>query len=312
MKNVINYYYNLNPNKISKIFNYYYFYLNNELYYFVIYTRKQEDIESIYTFNQDLIKNNILINEIINNKNNSIITIVNKIPYILIKVQINQNKDITLSEINYLSNIKLKYPTNLMRSNWANLWINKIDYLEYLTNQNSQKYPLITNSFNYFVGLAENAISYLNSTISNPTPERTDIGVISHDTILITDSIYSIYDPLNIIIDHPSRDVAEYIKISFFKDNYKIFDELDEYFKHNYFSFYGINLLIARVLYPSFYFELYDSIMKKEKNESELLKITSRINEYENYLKEIFNYFHKYYNIKDINWLKKDEVNLHL
>ena len=199
-----------------------------------------------------------------------------------------------------------------MRSNWANLWINKIDYLEYLTNQNSQKYPLITNSFNYFVGLAENAISYLNSTISNPTPERTDIGVISHDTILITDSIYSIYDPLNIIIDHPSRDVAEYIKISFFKDNYKIFDELDEYFKHNYFSFYGINLLIARVLYPSFYFELYDSIMKKEKNESELLKITSRINEYENYLKEIFNYFHKYYNIKDINWLKKDEVNLHL
>ena len=312
MKNVINYYYNLNPNKISKIFNYYYFYLNNELYYFVIYTRKQEDIESIYTFNQDLIKNNILINEIINNKNNSIITIVNKIPYILIKVQINQNKDITLSEINYLSNIKLKYPTNLMRSNWANLWINIIDYLEYLTNQNSQKYPLITNSFNYFVGLAENAISYLNSTISNPTPERTDIGVISHDTILITDSIYSIYDPLNIIIDHPSRDVAEYIKISFFKDNYIIFDELDEYFKHNYFSFYGINLLIARVLYPSFYFELYDSIMKKEKNESELLKITSRINEYENYLKEIFNYFHKYYNIKDINWLKKDEINLHL
>ena len=311
MKNVINYYYNLNPNKIKKIFNYYYFYLNNELYYFIIYTRKQEDINAIYNFNQELVKKNILVNEIINNKNNTIITIVNKIPYILVKIQINQNKDITLSEINYLSNILIRYPDNLMRSNWANLWITKIDYLEYQLEQNNLKYPLLRDSFNYFVGLAENAISYLNNTVSTLKPEKTDIGVISHNTILIDDSAYSLYNPLNIIIDHKSRDIAEYIKISFFKDNYKIFDELDEYFKHNYYSFYGINLLISRILYPSFYFELYDNIINKEKNESELLKITSRINEYENYLEEIFNYFHKYYNIKDINWLKKRGINLH-
>lgn len=311
MKNVINYYYNLNPNRINKIFNYYYFYLNNELYYFIIYTRKEEDINAIYEFNQQLVKNNILINEIVNNKNNTIITPVNRIPYILVKIQINQNKDITLSEINYLSNIKIKYPNNLMRSNWANLWINKIDYLEYQLEQNYQKYPLIADSFNYFVGLTENAISYLNTTINSLKPEKNDIGVISHDVIQIDDSIYSIYDPLNIIIDHKARDIAEYIKISFFKDNYKIFDELDEYFKHNYFSFYGMHLLIARILYPSFYFELYDKIINKEKNESELLKITSRINEYETYLQEIFTYLHKYYNIKDINWLKKSEINFH-
>ena len=284
---------------------------NNELYYFIIYTRKKEDINAIYNFNQELIKNNILVNEIINNKNNTIITIVNKIPYILVKIQINQNKDITLSEINYLSNILIRYPDNLMRSNWANLWITKIDYLEYQLEQNNLKYPLLRDSFNYFVGLAENAISYLNNTVSTLKPEKTDIGVISHNTILIDDSAYSLYDPLNIIIDHKSRDIAEYIKTSFFKDNYKIFDELDEYFKHNYYSFYGINLLISRILYPSFYFELYDNIINKEKNESELLKITSRINEYENYLEEIFNYFHKYYNIKDINWLKKNKLNLH-
>lgn len=311
MKNVINYYYNLNPNKINKIFNYYYFYLNNELYFFIIYTRKEEDLNDIYNFNQTLIANNILVNEIINNKNNTIITIANRIPYILVKLQINQNKDIKLPEISYLSNLKIRYPQNLMRSNWANLWTNKIDYLEYQLEQNYQKYPILAESFNYFIGLAENAISYLNTTITTLKPEKNDIGVISHDTISIEDTIYSLYNPLNIIIDHKSRDLAEYIKISFFKDNYKIFDELDEYFKHNYFSFYGINLLIARILYPSFYFELYDSIINKELNESAILKITSRINEYENYLQEIFNYFHKFYNIKDINWLKKSETNLH-
>ena len=37
MKNIINYYYNLNPEKINHLFQYYYFYLQQELYYFVIY-----------------------------------------------------------------------------------------------------------------------------------------------------------------------------------------------------------------------------------------------------------------------------------
>lgn len=311
MKNIINYYYNLNPIKISKIFNYYYFYLNNELYFFIIYNRKEQDINAIYSFNQSLLANNILVNEIINNKNKTIITFVHRIPYILVKVQINQNKDITLSEISYLSNLKIKYPNNLMRSNWANLWSNKIDYLEYQIEQNKLKYPLLTDSFNYFIGLAENAISYLNNTIATLKPEKNDIGVISHDTILIDDTVYSLYNPLNIIIDHKSRDLAEYIKISFFKENYKIFDELEEYFKHNYLSFYGINLLIARILYPSFYFELYDNIINKEINENAIIKITSRINDYENYLHEIFTFLKKFYNIQEINWIKKSEVNFH-
>ena len=29
MKETINYYYNLNPNKINKVFDYYYFYIDN-------------------------------------------------------------------------------------------------------------------------------------------------------------------------------------------------------------------------------------------------------------------------------------------
>ena len=88
--------------------------------------------------------------------------------------------------------------------------------------------------------------------------------------------------------------ISEYIKLAFFKDNYNIFEELDEYFKHNYFSFYGINLLIARIIYPSFYFELYDEVIQGITNESSILKITSRIDDYENYLNDILNYFHKY------------------
>lgn len=313
MKNLINYYYNLNPDKINHYQNYYYFYLGGELYYFVAYHGNISDIDAIFKMNILMKENGILINEIINNQEGSIITYYNEIPYLLIKVVININKKITLSEIYYLSNKMIHYDRHLMRSNWANLWANKIDYLEYYHSQNHQKYPILSEYFDYFIGMSENAISYLNKAVFYLSPEDVDIGVISHDRILIEDSVYSIYDPLNIIIDHRARDVGEYIKISFFQDNYQIFDELDCYLKHNYFSLYGIHLLIARILYPSFYFEIYDFVVSMKRNEADVLKITSRIDEYEQYLADIFQYFKKYYpNIEEIEWIKKRGTNPHL
>ena len=307
MKNTINYYYNLNPDKINQIFHFYYFYVNQELYYFKIYVKDQKNLNAIYQLNQNMIRNNIMVNEIINNRNHTIITYVNHIPYLLTKISININKPISLSEIAYLSNQNIPYEKELMRANWSNLWMAKIDYLEYFHEQNYQKYPLLSDSFNYFVGLTENAISYLNDTVSNFQPEKIDIGVISHDTISFDDTIYALYDPQNIIIDHRARDLGEYIKISFFKDNYSIFDELDEYFKYHYFSSYGIHLLMARIMYPSFYFDIYDAIVEKRENESSILKITSMIDEYEIYLSDMWKYFHKFYPIKDIPWLCKNE-----
>lgn len=305
MKNIINYYYNLNPEKINHLFHYYYFYLQQELYYFVIYEKDKSLIQSIYQLNQELVKNNVLVNEIINNQMGTILTYYNQTPYLLMKVVVNTNKAINLAEIHYLSNLRIHYDKNLMRGNWANLWANKIDYLEYHHEQNYQKFPILSASFDYFIGLSENAILYLNNTIKNIAPTQNDIGVISHNIFKLEDSTYSLYDPLNIIIDHKSRDLAEFIKISFFNDNFSIFEQLDEYFKYNYFSLYGINLLISRILYPSFYFEKYDEIVSGLVQENDILKITSRINEYEKYLNDLFSYFRKYYNVKEIAWIKR-------
>ena len=306
MKNTINYYYNLNPDKINRIFDYYYFYIDNELYYFKIFDRNVNDIQAIYEFNREMIKRNILVNEIIDNRTHTIVTYIHQIPYMLTRVCVNINKLICLSEISYLSNVHIPYPEALMRTNWANLWIDKIDYLEYHHEQNYQKYPILSSCFDYFIGLSENAISYLNQTVFNMNPDQSDIGVISHNTLLLDDTIYSLYDPQNIIIDHKARDLAEYIKLSFFRDNYSIFDELDEYFQYNYFSIYGIHLLMARILYPSFYFDVYDDVINNRKNESSVLKITARINDFQIYLADVWKYFHKYYPIKDINWLFKN------
>ena len=137
MKSVINYYYNLNPDKINHVFDYYYFYVDRELYYFRIYNRDIGNVIDIYRFNIEMVSKDIIVSEIIDNRDNNVITYVNDVPYILIRVLVNINKSITLSEISYLANVNNTfYSDSLMRGNWLVLWMKKIDYLEYHHEQN--------------------------------------------------------------------------------------------------------------------------------------------------------------------------------
>ncbi len=303
MKNNIAYYYNLQIDKIYQNKDYYYFTINNEKYELVIYTRDLKEQKEIYELNRKMINSNILVHEIIPNKDKFIVTIINNIPYILYKVYINKEKKITLQELTYLSNYNFEYSDILKRNNWDILWSKKIDYLEYQINQTGKKYPILVDSFSYFVGLAENAISYVKNTTLEAQKEQIDNEVISHRKIHKEDTIYSIYNPLNIIIDHKSRDVSEYIKLSFLNNNQNIYQELDTYFQNNYLSYYGIRLLFARIIYPSFYFDLYEQIILNIKPESEILNITTRTKEYEKYIKNIYYYLKKYYNIPEIEWI---------
>ena len=307
MKNAINFYYNLKPENINNYNNYYYFYYNKYLYVLLLYNEDLKYINDIYNLNVSLLSLNIPIHQIIINKNNSIISLINNNYYILYKILIkNYNRKKKIKNINYLNSIII---TNNIDNNWDYLWSTKIDYLEYQINQSGKKYPLIVESFSYFVGLTENAISYAKNATLELKKDYNNIGVITHKKLNINDTLFNLYDPLNITIDYKIRDLAEYIKNSFFEDNFNIFNELNYYFKKNYLSIYLIRLLFARILYPSFYFNLYDDIISNKKEEKELLKITSRINEYEQYLYEIYLYLKKIYNIPEVEWLKKRRFN---
>lgn len=305
MKNNIIYYYNIEVSNLVKNGNYYSFYFNGDRYEFNIYTRDFKEENDILKLNKFMVENNILVHEIIPNKNGNIVSVVDNVPYVLYKVYINKDKKITLDELTFMSQYDVVGVDSLKRNEWDTLWGTRIDYLEYQINQMGKKYPILVNSFSYFVGMAENAISYVKNTIIETKKEKLDKDVISHSKVY--DSINSIYDPLNIIIDHKSRDVSEYIKASFFLNNKKIFEELDIYFSKNYYSFYGIRLLFGRVVYPSFYFDLYDNVILGNVKESEVLNITSRTVEYEAYLREIYYYLRKFYNIPTIDWLTNDK-----
>lgn len=297
MNNFIEYFYGIKIDKVIYGNKYYSFMYKGYTYRLYIYDGDYNSIKALYEINKILIQNT-LISEIIINKNNDIISNYNGISYILIKIFININKSISLEEISFIS--KSLYRENI-NVNWGMLWSNKIDYLEDLINENGKKYPLIVDSFNYFVGMAENAISYFNSIVIDDNYKY----VVSHKIIRWNDSIEVLYNPMNITFDYRVRDVAEYIKNSFFNDNQNIFNELLIYLRSNYLSLLEVKLLISRLLYPSFYFDMYDDILIDNKEEKIILEVISKLDNYEEYLAKVISFFSSNYDIDEIEWLKK-------
>lgn len=300
MKNIIEFYYNIRIDEIHNKDDYYFFVLNKNHYIFKPYFDDIDKALDIYKLNR-LLSERTNIDNIILNRYGNPITKVNNSFYVLILS--NNRNNFTLADISNMANVSdiNNQPLDkLERNNWEILWANKIDYFEMQVHENAKKYPLIRESFDYFIGLSENAISYLVNTKREVSPTIYDMKVISHNSLN-----NSLYDPSNIILDHKARDVAEYIKMSFFNNNLNIFKELEEYFHYNYYSIYGIRVLFARILYPSFYFDLYDGIISGKNDEKQLNMIIDKINDYEIYLYNVYLFLKRFYDIPMVDWLKK-------
>ena len=300
MKNIIEFYYNIRIDEIHNKDDYYFFVLNKNHYIFKPYFDDIDKTLDIYKLNR-LLSERTNIDNIILNRYGNPITKVNNSFYVLILS--NNRNNFTLADISNMPNVSdiNNQPLDkLERNNWEILWANKIDYFEMQVHENAKKYPLIRESFDYFIGLSENAISYLVNTKREVSPTIYDMKVISHNSLN-----NSLYDPSNIILDHKARDVAEYIKMSFFNNNLNIFKELEEYFHYNYYSIYGIRVLFARILYPSFYFDLYDGIISGKNDEKQLNMIIDKINDYEIYLYNVYLFLKRFYDIPMVDWLKK-------
>lgn len=296
MNNFIEYFYNIKIDKVIYNHKYYSFIYNGYTYKLYIYDN-YNNINMLMELNNKLI-GVTLLSEIIYNINNEIISVYNGVSYILLKLYVNTNKQISLNEIAFLSNTLYKEKLNV---NWGFLWGRKIDYLEDLINENGKKYPLIVDSFNYFVGMAENAISYYNDIFIDKDYKYS----VCHKIIRVNDTIEALYNPLNITFDYRVRDVAEYIKNAFFNNNKYILNELDNYLKTNTLSLMEAKLLVARLLYPSFYFDMYEDILIDNQEEKIILDIISKLDDYEIYLSQIISYLKQSYDIDEIRWLKK-------
>ena len=301
MKDLLNYYYYLYPDKIHMYNNNYYFNYKNHYFCFYLYKGNKEEINDILSLNNYMIYNNYKINKIILNKDSQVLTMKNNKYYCLILIDNNLNK-ISLRDIIEFNkqNININI---LNRTNWYLLWTKKIDYIEYTRIHLKHKYKLLYNSLPYYIGLSENAISYLKySNLNND-----HIG-ISHKRVNVFDNQIEFYNPLNLIIDYRVRDLAEYYKSIFFNKNIDIKDIINSLKKIkmnniDYIYFY------IRMLYPSYYFDLYDNILNGNIPENKILTIINLQNDYEYLLYEIYLLIKTHVNLVGIDWINKKFAN---
>ena len=308
MKNAIIYYYNLNPSDVHQKNDIYYFKINNSKFFLYPLTRNTDELDSIFQINLELIKNGVFVHKIILNKDKNIVTNINNKPYILFNSAVKKNDLINMYDILELNKktILLKDNTILNKSNWINLWERKNDYLEYQVSQFGIKYPVICECFSYYIGLAENAIIYAKNTLTELKPGINDKLVISHRRINEKTTLFDLYNPLEFIIDYNIRDIAEYIKFKFFYNKDSLWEEINDFYNSNQVSQFASRLLYARLLYPTYFFDLYDEILDSEtENEESLVKILDKQEEYEEFLDDFYHFVSTKYYIPPIDWLIK-------
>ncbi len=307
MKNVINYFYNFNIDNIRMIGDNYYFVYKNQNFLFQEIKDPQFDYQAIFELNKILIDNQRNFYHIILNKNNEILTYNSNKRYILMMDNSILDKSfdyIDILDINIPVSESNKVITRLNRFNWIKLWEDKIDYFEMFINHNVHKYPKLNKYANYFIGMGEVAILYVKDTFENTKPNSYDNLVISHRRITSTTTLRELYNPVNLVIDHPVRDIAEYLKMLFLSESYQSID-LKEILSQIVLSNYGARLFIARMLFPSFFFDSFEMLVDHKLEEKDLIYIINKMNSYEEFILKIHNMLKEKYLLPEIEWLKK-------
>lgn len=300
MKNALNYYYNLNPTSIHQSNRDYRCYIDGEEYLLALYTKDNYNVNSAYELSNYLLQHQIPCHQIILNNNREIITIINNNPYILLKIFI-KNRPININDILFFSSLKIQNDqfVDLQKNNWKELWMQKIDYLEYQISQIGKKYPIVRESINYYIGLAENSIILFNAFKQNINYDV----CVCHQRINSDLGTIEFYNPLNFIVDNKTRDLSEFIKEQFFLNGYSVDDAIrDISFFRLEISQYGI--FFARLFFPTYYFDCYEEVISGRGAEKELLKIINKNSKYLEFLKELYAYLKKIVNLPEIEWLK--------
>ena len=299
MNSVIDYYYGIKNIEVYDLKNRYYFSYNNNSYFFIKVDLNYYNVDMVNKIYDITKKYGIYSDEIIKNRQNQTLTFFNNDYYVLIKDN-SKKYMIDINDILYLENNPIDFKFN-KTINWDILWENKIDYYENQFNKISNKYSIISSFMDYYIGLGENAISYLvNSGIS------IDKSVISHRRIDYNTTTFDYYNPFNFIIDSRVRDFSEYIKSIFFNEN------IDAYLVISYLDYMNFNrndyiLLISRLLFPTYFFDMVDRIINNLEDEIIIKKVITKSKDYILLIKSIFYHiiYEKGFNIPTIEWIMK-------
>lgn len=291
MENILNYYYDINVIDIKK-YDYYYLitsdddeeYLFNEII----------NIDELKEIIDYLNNTNMLYHLLILTKEQNITITYNDKEYALFKVRDNDNLNI-FSFSNLITNGKCI---------WGTLWSNRVDYyleqLKEVVDINEIKYAM-----DYYISLAEIAISYFN-TLEEIYKNNELTYTISHHITSSPVSKYELYNPSNMCKDLIVRDIAEYIKASFFEDiltNNEILNLIDSVNLNEALA----NYLLVRLIYPSYMFKIYDKYIETKEIDRKFYEYMKKSREYEHLLANIYNKLKFKFPIKAYIYFFKDQ-----
>lgn len=301
MKNYIKYYYELDVNDLILIDDKYLFKSGDNKYILKLYSNL--DIQFYYRKLENLLSEYKFFSKIIPNVENKIITFINNKPYILLKIDLSlYNDKISIFDIrtdmlvnssNWISNIK-RFP-------WISLWENKIDYLEKWTIEKKDQYKRIYPILNFFLGVSENALLYLKEIIKKSKLNFDNILAIQHDRVDCDESLYDYYDPTSLVIDHPSRDISEYIKTMIMSGEFES-DVFEKYLNTKTFSKFDIMLMYSRMIFPSFFYDSFEKFVLK-KSSTIILDLEDKIKCFQTFLLQVSKILSSKYGIECPKWI---------
>lgn len=193
---------------------------------------------------------------------------------------------------------------------WKELWIEKLTFFEeeiqkQAKEQQSDYYRELMDILPYIVGISENAIQYLQESEKEQRVLETDQGTSCFvrwnpegNQVLWTDGF---------VFDHPTRDIAEYIRWCFVnnRDKEDILQFLNDYQSYQPLSVFGWRVIYARLLFP---IHLYDLLEEgfTSRDTSMLIQMQTIQESYEKQLRDFYQIVGV--NISDwqipvVNWL---------
>lgn len=301
MKKYIEYFYDVELQKIINVGDNYFFNINGINY--CLYEVKGEinrvNIETILRLTSFMYE----FHNVILTKDNQIFCVVEGKKYSLLKINLKSNRIINLNDLLRFKNYTINMSKKAYTPNWIDLWSRKIDYLEYYINNKDNLKSEIKGILYYFIGLGENAIKYIKDSLKTSGFNQNKI-VLSHYRVDSDSTLYSLYNPFNLMLDYSVRDIAEYIKSMFYSDKID-YIEIENLVNKNILSEMEYKLLFGRLLFPTFFFDMFDKYEDNKLDNKQLISIYNKTTEYEVFLHNVYLIIKKRNNIISVPWLNK-------
>lgn len=266
-----------------------------------IQDQKEEELQSLNDFLQTLMQLFPTMGaQIITNRKGTFISEddYGKVILVATKKQKMRIQDIIKIHQQYVNSpSEIPYTTTYLSS----LWEEKINSIEQKILPSIRvddfAYQKIMVAAIYALGLAENALQYLTEIAIDYGKEISPL-TLSHRRLESLDS-HTVFDPLNLILDSPIRDIAEAWK-------YKVITttELLQILPTYQLSIKEVSLLFARMLFPTRFFDLLEKHYGERVDvRKQILAYYREMNEDLLELKKVEQLLVKNYGIRPISWL---------